>query len=192
MKEKKSSLNLITTLTIGVIAVALSGYSLYKSTRPQVGVINFATVQKTAKAYIDAANYQRKYDEKVEAIIMKDKDFIQLQEEGKKLEAKQNLLSKEELARQSAALQARALKMNERYRASFERNALASQIALKTLEKDIADAIEATSQKTGAKILLPVNTILYAAEKADFTEEFVKELDKRVQTVNYPDPATLQ
>ena len=99
MKEKKSSLNLITTLTIGVIAVALSGYSLYKSTRPQVGVINFATVQKTAKAYIDAANYQRKYDEKVEAIIMKDKDFIQLQEEGKKLEAKQNLLSKEELAR---------------------------------------------------------------------------------------------
>ena len=131
MKEKKSSLNLITTLTIGVIAVALSGYSLYKSTRPQVGVINFATVQKTAKAYIDAANYQRKYDEKVEAIIMKDKDFIQLQEEGKKLEAKQNLLSKEELARQSAALQARALKMNERYRASFERNALASQIALK-------------------------------------------------------------
>jgi len=188
MKQNKKTILTI----VGVAAVALLAYGAYKATRPQIGIINFQTVQQTAKAYVAAAEQQKKYDEQIQAIIMKDKDFIQLEEEGKKLAEQQKTMAKDEFERKSNALQAKALKINERYRASFERNAMASQLALKALEKQIAEAIEATSQKTGAKILLPVNTILYASEKADFTEVFVKELDKRVQTVNYPDPVTLQ
>lgn len=180
------------TAIVGVAAVALLAYGAYKVTRPQVGIINFQTVQQTAKAYVAAAEQQKKYDEQIQAIIMKDKDFIQLEAEGKKLAEQQKTMPKEEFERKSNALQARALKINERYRASFERNAMASQLALKALEKQIAEAIEATSQRTGAKVLLPVNTILYASEKADFTKVFVEELDKRAQTVNYPDPVTLQ
>ena len=176
----------------GVAALALLGYGFYKATRPQVGIINFQVVQQKAKVYVAVAEQQKKYDEQIQEIILKDKDFIKLQEEGKKLEEQQKTLSKAEFERQSIALQEKALKINERYRASFERNAMASQIAVKAIEKELAEAIEATSQKTGAKVLLPVNTILYASEKADFTEEFVKELDKRVQTVNYPDPVTLR
>ena len=188
---KKNKKKLITIAT-GVAAIALLAYGAYKVSRPQVGIINFQTVQQTAKAYIAAAEQQKKYDEQIQEIIMKDKDFIQLQAEGQKLADQQKTLDKAEFERRSNALQAKALKINERYRASFERNAMASQLALKALEKQIAEAIEATSQKTGAKVLLPVNTILYASEKADFTEIFVKELDKRLQTVNYPDPVTLQ
>ena len=188
MKKNKRVIKLV----VGVAAIALLAYGAYRATRPQIGIINFATVQQTAKAYVAAAEQQKKYDEQIQEIIMKDKDFIQLQEEGKKLADQQKTLDKAEFERRSNALQSKALKINERYRASFERNAMASQLALKALEKQIAEAIEATSRKTGAKVLLPVNTILYAAEKADLTEEFVKELDKRVQTVSYPDPATLQ
>ena len=182
----------VVKLVVGVAAVALLAYGAYKATRPQIGIINFMVVQQKAKAYVAAAEQQKKYDEQIQEIIMKDKDFVRLQEEGKKLADQQQSLPKEEFERRSNALQERALKIHERYRASFERNAMASQLALKALEKQIAEAIEATSQKTGAKVLLPVNTILYAAEKADFTDVFVKELDKRVQTVNYPDPVTLQ
>ena len=188
MKKNKKTIATVA----GAAVVALLAYGAYKATRPQIGIINFQTVQQTAKAYVAAAEQQKKYDEQIQAIIMKDKDFIQLEEEGKKLAEQQKTMPKDEFERKSSALQARAVKINERYRASFERNAMASQLALKALEKQIAEAIEATSQKTGAKILLPVNTILYASEKADFTEVFVKELDKRVQTVNYPDPVTLQ
>ncbi len=180
------------TAIVGVATVALLAYGAYKVTRPQVGIINFQTVQQTAKAYVAAAEQQKKYDEQIQAIIMKDKDFIQLEAEGKKLAEQQKTMPKEEFEHKSNALQQRALKINERYRASFERNAMASQLALKALEKQIAEAIEATSQRTGAKVLLPVNTILYASEKADFTKVFVEELDKRAQTVNYPDPVTLQ
>lgn len=177
---------------VGVAAIALLAYGVYKASRPQVGIINFAVVQQKAKAYIAAAEQQKKYDEQIQQIILKDKDFIKLQEEGKVLAEQQKTLSKEEFERRSVALQNKALKINERYRDSFERNVMASQLALKALEKEIAEAIEATSQKTGAKVLLPVNTILYAAEKADFTDVFVAELDKRVQTVKYPDPVTLK
>ena len=187
-KDKKTT----TVAGIGIAVAALLAFGMYKATRPQIGIINFATVQQTAKVYLAAAEQQKKYDEQIQQIIMKDRDFIQLEEEGKKLAEQQKTMPKDEFERKSSALQARALKINERYRASFERNAMASQLALKAVEKQIAEAIEATSQKTGAKILLPVNTILYASEKADFTEVFVKELDKRVQDVNYPDPVTLQ
>ena len=188
MKKNKKTIATI----VGVAAVALLAYGAYRATRPQIGIINFQTVQQKALAYVAVAEQQKKYDEQIPAIIMKDKDFIQLEEEGKKLAAQQKTMPKDEFERKSNDLQAKALKINERYRASFERNAMASQLALKAFEKQIAEAIEATSQKTGAKVLLPVNTILYASEKADFTDVFVKELDKRVQTVNYPDPVTLQ
>ena len=188
MKKNKKTI----TAIVGVATVALLAYGYYKATRPQVGIINFATVQQKAKAYVNAAEQQKKYDEQIQEIIMKDKDFIKLQEEGKRLAEAQKTLAKEEFERRSNSLQAKAMKINERYRASFERNAMASQLALKALEKQIAEAIEATSIKTGAKVLLPINTILYASEKADFTDVFVEELDKRVQSVNYPDPVTLQ
>ena len=155
MKKNKK----VITILVGVAAIALLAYGICRAGRPQVGIINFATVQQKAKAYVAAAEQQKKYDEQIQAIIMKDKDFIQLQEEGKRLSEQQNTLSKDEFERRSNALQEKALKINERYRASFERNAMASQLALKALEKQIAEAIEATSQKTGAKVLLPVKTI---------------------------------
>lgn len=177
---------------IGVVALGLVSYAVYRASRPQVGIINFAIVQQKAKAYIVAAEHQKKYEEQIQQIIMKDKDFIKLQADGDKLVAAQKDMPKDEFERKSAALQERALKINERYRDSFERNTMAAQLALKSIEKEIAEAIEATSQRTGVKVFLPVTTILYASEKVDFSDIFVEELDKRVQDINYPNPVTLK
>ena len=135
MKKNKKTVAMVA----GLVVLGVLGYGLYRATRPQVGIINFQTVQQKAKVYLAAAEQQKKYDEQIQAIILKDKDFIKLQEEGKKLAEKQQTLSKAEFERQSVVLQEKALKINERYRASFERNAMASQIALKALEKDIAE-----------------------------------------------------
>lgn len=190
---KKMKCNATTAgVALGALALVFSVYAGYKATRPQVGVINFGLVQQKAKVYKAAAEYQKKYDEQIQQIIMKDKDFVKLQEEGNQLVAQQKTMPREEFERKSQALQARAVKINEKYQDSFERNAMAAQLAMRSVEKEIAEAIEATSQKTGVKILLPVTTILYASEKADLSDEFVKELDKRVQDVNYPNPATLK
>ena len=173
----KKNNNYLIMGAIGVVALGALAYGFYKASRPEVGVINFAEVQQKAKVYVAATTQQKKYDEQVQQLIMKDKDFIKLQEDGDKLVAQQKSMSKEEFSRRSAALQERALKINERYRDSFERNAMAAQIALKSIEKEIAEAIEATSQKTGVKIFLPVNTLLYATKTVDFSDAFVEELD---------------
>ena len=177
---------------VGLVAIAGLAYGTYRMTKPQVGVINFATVQQKANVYKMAAEQQKKYDEQIQAIIEKDKDFIKLKAEGDKLAEQQPTLSQEEFERRSMALQEKAVKIHERYRDSFERNAMAAQIALKSVEKQIAEAIEATSQKTGVKILLPVSTILYASEKVDYSDVLVQELDERIKEVNYPNPVTLK
>ena len=66
---KKSKTSVITALT-GIVAIALIGYGFYKATRPQVGIINFTVVQQKAKAYVAAAEQQKKYDEQIQDIIM--------------------------------------------------------------------------------------------------------------------------
>ena len=184
--------NIFKKIAVGTALLALIGGGIYYANRPKVGIINFSQVQRKAKVYLDALEQQQKYDAKVQELITKDKDFIQLEADGQKLAEQQKTMPVAEFERKSAALQARALKINEKYRGPLERNALASQLALKSLEKDIAQAIEATSKRTGAKVLLPINTILYAAETVDYTDVFVEELDKRVQTVTYPNPETLK
>ena len=188
----KKTPDTLTTAVISIAAIALLSYGFYKATRPQVAIINFTAVQQKAKAYLSVAEEQKKYDSKVQEIVMKDKEFIQIQAEGKKLNDSKKDISEAEFERKAQALQTRLMKLQEKYRPQLERNAVASQLALKSLEKEIAEAVEATSQKTGAKILLPVNTILYAAKEADVTDTFVKELDKRVQTAQYPNPETLK
>ena len=190
MKNSKKMTTMVGATLIAATTM-LAGCDKF-SPKPQVGVINFATVQQKAKVYVFAAEQQKKYEEQIQEIIMKDKDFIKLQEEGKQLADQQKTLSPSEFERKSAALQERALKINERYRDSFERNAMAAQIAMKSVEKEIAEAIEATSKRTGVTILLPVSTILYASEKVDYSDVLVEELDKRVKEVNYPNPVTLQ
>ena len=186
---KKLLVTVAATLVAGT--VALTACDKFKS-YPQVGVVNFMAVQQKAKVYQDAAEKQKKYDEKLQAKLLEDKEFVKWQEEAKQLEAQQKTLPAAEFERKQSALQMRFLKINEKYRPEAERNMAATQKALKDLEKQIAEAVEATSKRTGTTILLPVNSILYASEKADLTDVFVEELDKRVQTVDYPNPETLK
>ena len=100
-------------------------------------------------------------------------------------------MSSDEFAKKFQSLQKRAALIQNKYRPDAERLMLASQIALKGVEKEIALAVEKTAQQTGVKILLPVNSVLYAKKSADLTDKFVKNLDKIVQTVPYPDPNKL-
>ncbi len=180
-----------TTVLAATVAVAALIMAV-RANRPQVGVIDFMKVHKNALAYQDAAAKQQQYDEKLQATILQDKEFLKLQNDGKKLEENQKAMDKADFAKKAKALEMKAIKINERFRPDFERNMMASQLALKGIQQQIAEAIEATSEATGAKVLLPVNNILYAGEKADLTDAFIEELNERVQTVTYPDPATLK
>ena len=177
-------------LGAGLLAgVAVLAWAWCITTRPGVGVIDFAVAQGKAKVYQSVIAEQRKYEEQIRARIAA--DSVDIEKEAKELESKKATLKPEEYQKKALSLQRRFMAIQEKYRPTVERIVAASQIALKGAEKEIAKAVEQTAHQKGVKVLLPVNSVLYADKKADMTDTFVKNLDKLVQSVPYPDPSKL-
>ena len=183
-KSKKSLKGAL--IAVGVLLV---GFGAYTMTRPEVGVIDFYAAQGKAKVYQSVVAQRQKYEDDIRARIKA--DSVGLEKDAKKLEEQKSKMSPDEFARKVQSLQKRAALIQNKYRPDAERLMLASQMALKEAEKEIALAVEKTAQQTGVKILLPVNSVLYAKKSVDLTDKFVKNLDKIVQTVPYPDPNKL-
>ena len=172
-----------------LVGVAVLAWGWCITTRPSVGVIDFAVAQGKAKVYQSVINEQKKYEEQIRVRIAA--DSVGLEKEAKELEAKKTSMKSEEYQKKVTALQHRFMVIQDKYRPAVERVMAASQIALRGAEKEIAQAVEKTARQKGVKVLLPVNTVLYADKKADMTDTFVKNLDKLIQSVPYPDPAKI-
>ncbi|MBP5344219.1 MAG: OmpH family outer membrane protein [Alphaproteobacteria bacterium] len=192
---KKISANL-GAIALAVSAVALIGSAVSfcglgcRKQALEVGTINFAVVREKAKVFQQILAEQQKYDLAVKEKM--DKELAPLQTQAEKLEADKAKLTGAEISKQMNALEKKALTIQLKYRPRFERNALASQLALKGIEARIKEAADATRQKTGMSLLLNAQGILSADEaKVDMTNVFVQELDKLVDSVIYPDPAKL-
>lgn len=174
---------------ITVLAAALLVYGGYALTRPTVGVIDFNVVQKNAKLYQYVQAEQNKYAEQIRVRIMADSKDIEA--DAQKLEKQKDKMKSEEYQSKVRDLQKRAAKVQEKYRPTMERIVFASQVALNGAAKEISAAVEKTAQQKGVKVLLSMNNVLYASNKVDLTDAFVKNLDKEIQQVAYPDPAKL-
>ena len=172
-----------------LVGVAVLAWGYCVTTRPGVGIIDFGAAQAKAKLYQSVITEQKKYEQQIQVRISA--DSVDLEKEAKELESKKDKLSSEEYQKKAQSLQRRFMVIQEKYRPAVERIVAASQIALKGAEKEIAKAVEQTAQQKGVKVLLPVNSVLYADKSADMTDTFVKNLDKLVQSVPYPDPAKL-
>ena len=172
-----------------LVGVAFLTWAWCVTTRPGVGVIDFAVAQGKAKVYQAVIKEQKKYEEQIRIRIAADSKDIE--KEAGELEKKKDSMKPEEYQKKMMSLQNRMMIIQEKYRPAVERIVAASQIALKGAEKEIAKAVEQTAHQKGVKVLLPVNSVLYADKKADMTDTFVKNLDKLVQSVPYPDPAKL-
>ena len=189
-KVKNVCANKKVHLGVGLLAgVAVLTWAWCITTRPAVGVIDFGAAQAKAKLYQSVITEQRKYEEQIQVRIAA--DSVDLEKEAKELESKKASMKPEEYQKKAMNIQQRFMVIQNRYRPAVERIVAASQIALKSAEKEIAKAVEQTAQQKGVKVLLPVNNVLYADKKADMTDTFVKNLDKLIISVPYPDPAKL-
>ncbi len=189
-KVKNVCTNKKVCLAAGLLAgVAVLAWGWCVTTRPGVGVIDFGAAQGKAKLYQSVIAEQRKYEEQIRVRIAA--DSVDLEKEAQTLESKKASMKPEEYQKKALSLQRRFAVIQDKYRPMVERIVAASQIALKGAEKEIAKAVEQTAKQKGVKVLLPVNNVLYAEKSADMTDTFVKNLDKLVQSVPYPDPAKL-
>ena len=189
------------TCNLGAIALAVSAIALVgtavsfskmacKDQPVEVGIVNFNGVRDQAKVFQSIVAEQQKYDLQVKEQM--DKELAPLQAQAEKLEADKAKLTGAEISKQVNALEKKALAIQLKYRPQFERNALASQLAVRTIEAQLKSAGDATRAKTGVALLLNAQGILSADEaKVDLTKVFVEELDKLVDTVAYPDPTKL-
>ena len=194
MKKLTKVKNVCTDKKVRLIAGILVGVAAFTwawhiTTRPGVGVIDFGVAQGKAKLYQSVITEQRKYEQQIQVRISA--DSVDLDKEIKELESKKTTMKPEEYQKKALGLQRRFAIIQEKYRPAVERIVAASQIALKSAEKEIAKAVEETARQKGVKVLLPVNNVLYADKKADMTDTFVKNLDKLIQSVPYPDPAKI-
>ncbi len=187
---KKIKLNRKISLSSATaLAVVLLGWGVYTISRPTVGVVDFNIVQQKAKLYQFVQTEQNKYAEQVRVRIVADSKGIEA--DAQKLENQKDKMKVEEYQSKLHDLQRRAARIQEKYRPAMERIMLASQVALNSAAKEISQAVEKTAQQKGIKVLLSMNNVLYASNKADVTEVFVKNLDREIQQVAYPDPSKL-
>ena len=187
--EKAKENKKVTVICGGVLLAGLLGYCSWMAMRPEVGVVDFNTVQAKAKIYQYVQAEQNKYAEQVRIRIMADSKDIEA--DAQKLEAKKDKMKPEELQKKLVDLEKRALKVQEKYRPTMERIMFASQVALNSVAKEISQAVEKTAESEGVEVLLSMNNVLYASNKVDVTDEFIENLDAVIQTVAYPDPAKL-
>lgn len=187
--EKAKENKKVTMICGGVLVAGLLGYCSWMAMRPEIGVVDFNAVQAKAKIYQYVQAEQNKYAEQVRIRIMADSKDIEA--DAQKLEAKKDKMKPEELQKKLMDLEKRAMKVQEKYRPTMERIMFASQVALNSVAKEISQAVEKTAQSEGVEVLLSMNNVLYASNKVDVTDAFVKNLDAVIQTVAYPDPAKL-
>ncbi len=187
--EKAKENKKIAMICGGVLVAGLLGYCSWMAMRPEIGVIDFNSVQEKSKVYQHILTEQNKYAEQVRIRIMADSKDIEA--DAKKLEAKKDKMKPEELKKKLMDLEKRALKVQEKYRPTMERIMFASQLASNSISKEVFQVIEQTAKSEGIKIVFPKNSASYVSEKIDLTDKFVKNLDKVIQTVAYPDPAKL-
>ena len=190
MKKITSNLGAI-ALAVSVVALAVSlGMSCCKKSGAAVGTVNFVVVREQAKVFKHILAEQQKYDLAVKERM--DKELAPLQSQAEKLEADKATLTGAEISKQINALEKKALAIQLKYRPQFEQNAMASQLALRSIEASLKEASNETRQKTGVDLLINAQGVLAENEdKVDMTNVFVQELDKLVDTVAYPDPAKL-
>ena len=145
-KVKNVYANKKVRLAAGLLAgVAVLTWAWCITTRPAVGVIDFGAAQAKAKLYQSVITEQRKYEEQIQVRIAA--DSVDLEKEAKELESKKASMKPEEYQKKAMNIQQRFMVIQNKYRPAVERIVAASQIALKSAEKEIAKAVEQPAQQ---------------------------------------------
>lgn len=172
-----------------VVVVALLGW-VWCSCGSSVAVIDFNAVQMKAKVYQSVLAEQKKYEDQVRIRMVADSG--DLEKEAQNLEKQKASLKPDEYQKKAVALQRKLVAVQEKYRPMVERIVAASQLAIREgAGKYVDEAVKQTARQKHVKVLLPKTATLYTDDCVDVTDVFVKNLDKLIQTVPYPDPAKL-
>lgn len=106
-----------------------------------------------------------------------------VEDEGKKLQASQESLSKEDFGKRYQALMAKAQQVGQLEQIKKAELGQARGQALVELNKALQPVVEDILKKKNATVLLEKTAVVFADEEMDITDEIVTALDKKLKTV---------
>ena len=152
-----------------------------------VGVVNLLHIQSEAKAYQDIRKKRDVYLEKYkEEIAKKEQEFRKTDQEiaqedkagtSEKLEKR-----KEDFVKQLMEFQGKVQKRRENVGQAF------INITTKVQMETLAPIIEEVAKENGVNLVLNNAQIIFFAPFMDMTDEVLKRLNKKLPTVEFPDP----
>lgn len=184
---KKIGVIVATAVVAGLVAF---GASCLMCGGKKTVIVNFEQVKQEAEAYKAIVAEQRKYEEKLQAQM--GLDFGALQKEDADLVAKKGKMKESEYQKEVVALQKKAAELQQRYRYQAQQILGASQMAAEKIQADVEKTLEKVAKKAGAGVVLNAAVVVYANDDTNnITDCFVKELNKTIKPVAYPDPTTV-
>ncbi len=179
-------------IVAAVIAGAVAFGGCYMACHGKKAVIvNFEQVKQEAEAYKSILAEQRKYEEKLQAQM--GLDIGALQKEDAALAAKKEKMKEADYQKEVVVLQKKAAELQQKYRYQAQQILGASQMAAEKIQADVEKTLETVATKAGAGVVLNAAVVVYANDDTNnITDCFVKELNKTVKPVAYPDPATVK
>ena len=178
---------------VGVVVLAAAaafGACKFACCGSKVMIIDFEQVRQNAVAYKSIIDQQRSYEEKLQAKLSVDAG--QLQKEEKELVEQKGKLSETDFQKKATALQKKAFELQQQYRLRAQQILLASQKAAQDIQAEVQEVLDGIATKKGAGVVLNKNIAVYADDKVDITDCFVKALNEKVKAKAYPNPETIQ
>ena len=153
-------------------------------------IIDFDRVQKEATVYKSIIDSQRGYEEKIQAQL--GLEAGKLEQEEKDLVAQKGKLSETEFKKKALALQKEALELQKKYQLQAQKILIASQIVAEKLQPSVEETLQNVAKKSGAGVVVNKAVTVYANDKVDMTDAFIKALNENVKAETYPNPDTIQ
>lgn len=152
-----------------------------------IGVVNLLQIQTEANVYKDIRKKRDKYLEKYkEEIAKKEQEFRKIDQsiakEDKDGDTEELKKKKEDFVKQLMNFQSSVQKKRENVGEAF------INVTTKVQMEILAPIIEEVAQEKGINIVLNNAQIIFFAPFMDMTDEVLKRLNKKMSTVDFPNP----
>lgn len=152
-------------------------------------VVDMNRVKQTAQVYQSILLEQRKSEEALK--IRLSVELNALKKEDQELTALKDKLAPADFRQRVDKLQLRAGALQNHYQTEANQIALATNLAIQSVQTQISEAIKQTAKAKCAKVVLLREATLYYDNAADETDTLIGILNNLVQKADYPDLTAL-
>lgn len=157
--------------------------------RSSVGFVDVLQVREKASVYQGILANQQKYEEEWRNRFNAEKEL--LVKEDKALADKRSKTKVSTFKKKVDSFQKKVITFQQKYQMQYTQIMMATQVAVQQADQLALETMQQLGQEKGVDIIVPKQSVLYAADRVDLTEDFIRVFDGKKFAVQYPDPKTM-